>query len=104
MLSKYFIDMSYSQIIMVYCAAGLFIMHGIFILLRRVCPHFIIRDVDSDFISGLHAALFTITFLTLGYSLSNVTETVDKYQQDVTAEANELMTLDRLATFCDTPG
>jgi hypothetical protein len=104
MLSKYFIDLSYSQIIMIYCAVGLFIMHGLFILLRRVWPNFILRDVDSDFISGLHAALFTITFLTLGYSLSNVTETVDQYQQDVTAEANELKTLDMLATFYDTPG
>jgi hypothetical protein len=104
MLSKYFIDLSYSQIIMIYCAVGLFIMHGLFILLRRVWPNFILRDVDSDFISGLHAALFTITFLTLGYSLSNVTETVDKYQQDVIAEANELKTLDMLATFYDTPG
>jgi len=104
MLSKYFIDMSYSQIIMIYCAVGLFIMHGLFFSLRRVWPNFILRDIDSDFISGLHAALFTITFLTLGYSLSNVTETVDKYQQDVTAEANELKTLDMLATFYDTPG
>ncbi|NQW84818.1 MAG: DUF4239 domain-containing protein [Alcaligenaceae bacterium] len=79
-------------------------MYGLFLSLRRVWPHFIVQDVDSDFISGLHAALFTITFLTLGYSLSNVTETVDKYQQDVTAEANELKTLDMLATFYDTPG
>ena len=104
MFSKFFIDMSYSQIIIVYCAVGLFVMHGLFYSLRRVWPHFIVRDVDSDFISGLHAALFTITFLTLGYSLSNVTETVDQYQQDVTAEANELKTLDMLATFYDTPG
>jgi hypothetical protein len=104
MLSKYFIDMSYSQIIIVYCAVGFIVMHGLFYLLRRVLPHFVLRDIDSDFISGLHAALFTITFLTLGYSLSNVTETVDKYQQDVTAEANELKTLDMLATFYDTPG
>ena len=104
MISKLFIDMSYGQIIVIYCAAGLFIMYGLFLSLRRVLPHFIVQDVDSDFISGLHAALFTITFLTLGYSLSNVTETVDKYQQDVTAEANELKTLDMLATFYDTPG
>ena len=103
MPSKYFIDLSYSQIIVAYCAVGLFIMHGLFILLRRIWPNFIVRDVDSDFISGLHAALFTITFLTLGYSLSNVTETVDRYQQGVIIEANELKTLDMLATFYDTP-
>jgi len=104
MFSKFFIDMSYGQIIVVYCAVGLFVLYGTFFALRRVWPHFIIQDVDSDFISGLHAALFTITFLTLGYSLSNVTETVDKYQQDVIVEANELKTLDMLATFYDTPG
>ena len=56
----------------------------------------IIQEVDSDIISGLHAAIFTITFLTLGYCLTNASETIDQYQQNVTKEASEIQSLDNL--------
>lgn len=87
-------SIGYGTLIFVYSAVGLLIMYGLFFLLRRFCPNLIAEDVDSDFIAGLHAALFTITFLTLGYSLANVSETIDKYQQDVATEANNIKELD----------
>jgi hypothetical protein len=94
-----FDHMSYATIVLFYCVAGLLFTYGLYFSLRRFFPNFIVQDVDSDFIAGLHAALFTITFLTLGYSLANVGETVDKDQQDVVAEANEIKSLDFLLAF-----
>jgi len=94
-----FDHMSYSTIILFYCVVGLLFTFGLYVSLRKFCPHFILKDIDSDFIAGLHAALFTITFLTLGYSLANVGETADKYQQEVVAEANEIKSLDVLLAF-----
>ena len=76
-------------------------MYSVFFLLRRFWPSLIVQDVDSDFIAGLHAALFTITFLTLGYCLVNASDTVDAYQQNVVAEANDLKSLDILLTLYD---
>ena len=68
------IEKSYSEIVFIYCFFGLAILFGLFFLFRTVTPHFVVQDVDADFMSALHAGLFTITFLTLGYSLSNVNE------------------------------
>ncbi len=97
-----FDHMSYSSIIFFYSMIGFVFTFGLYFSLRIFFPRFIVQDVDSDFIAGLHAALFTITFLTLGYSLANVGETVDKYQQDVVAEANDIKSLDVLLAFYDT--
>lgn len=97
-----FDHMDYSSIIIFYCVIGFLFTYGLFFSLRKFFPHFIVQDVDSDFIAGLHAALFTITFLTLGYSLANVGETADKYQQDVVAEANDIKSLDVLLALYDT--
>ena len=99
----HFLDhLSYSNIVVFYSAFGFIFTYGLYFSLRTFFPHFVVQDVDSDFIAGLHAALFTITFLTLGYSLANVGETADKYQQDVVAEANEIKSLDVLLAFYDT--
>ncbi len=89
----------YTEIILIYCIGGALVMYGTFLLLRRVWPNLIVQDVDSDFIAGLHAALFTITFLTLGYCLVNASDTVDDYQQNVVAEANDIKSLDILLTL-----
>jgi hypothetical protein len=63
----YFFDhMSYSSIVVFYSTLGLIFTYGFYFSLRTFFPRFIVQDVDSDFIAGLHAALFTITFLTLG--------------------------------------
>ncbi len=99
MAFNFYSNMSYSALIAFYCIVGLVIMYGTYFLLRRLCPSLIVEDVDSDFIAGLHAALFTITFLTLGYCLVNASETVDNYQQTIEAEANELKSLDILLTL-----
>lgn len=99
---RLFDHMSYSSIVVFYSAIGFIITYGLYFSFRTFFPRFIVQDVDSDFIAGLHAALFTITFLTLGYSLANVGETADKYQQDVVAEANEIKSLDVLLAFYDT--
>jgi hypothetical protein len=98
-----FDDMQYSGIIFFYSLVGLVFTFGLYFSLRKAFPGFVLQGVDSDFISGLHAALFTITFLTLGYSLANVGQTADKYQQDVVAEANEIKSLDVLLALYDTP-
>lgn len=100
---SFFDNMEYGRIIAFYSVLGLLFTYGLYFILRKVFPKFIVQDVDSDFIAGLHAALFTITFLTLGYSLANVGETADKYQQDVVAEANDIKTLDVLLALYDTP-
>jgi len=100
---NFFDDMHYSSIILIYSLLGFVFTYGLYLLLRKVFPSFVVQDIDSDFIAGLHAALFTITFLTLGYSLANVGETADKYQQDVVAEANEIKSLDVLLTLYGTP-
>jgi hypothetical protein len=97
-----FDHMSYSSIVLFYLVIGFTFTYGLYFSLRTFFPHFIVQDIDSDFIAGLHAALFTITFLTLGYSLANVGETADKYQQDVVAEANQIKTMDVLLAFYDT--
>lgn len=102
MLKHFYNDMEYGNLIFLYCCTGFLVMYGLFFLLRRFLPNLIAQDIDSDFIAGLHAALFTITFLTLGYSLANVSETVDKYQQDVIQETNELQALDLLLTLYGT--
>ncbi|MDO9023305.1 hypothetical protein [Zwartia sp.] len=99
---NFFENMEYGRIIVFYSVAGLLFTYGLYFALRKLFPNFIVQDVDSDFIAGLHAALFTITFLTLGYSLANVGETADKYQQDVVAEANEIKSLDVLLGLYDT--
>jgi hypothetical protein len=98
----FFDHMDYTSIILFYCVVGLVFTYGLYFALRQFFPNFIVQDVDSDFIAGLHAALFTITFLTLGYSLANVGETADKYQQDVVAEANDIKSLDVLLALYDT--
>lgn len=99
-MSYAFLDtMSYTEIILLYCVGGALLMYGTFFLLRRFWPNLIVQDVDSDFIAGLHAALFTITFLTLGYCLVNASDTVDDYQQNVVAEANDIKSLDILLTL-----
>ncbi len=89
-------DSQYSQIIILYIVMGLAFTFSLYFILRKFFPRFVIQDCDADFMPGLHAALFTITFLTLGYSLANVAETVDNYQQDVVSEANEIKSLDVL--------
>ena len=95
-----FLDrMSYTDIILLYCVGGALVMYGTFFLMRQFWPNLIVQDVDSDFIAGLHAALFTITFLTLGYCLVNASDTVDDYQQNVVAEANDIKSLDILLTL-----
>jgi hypothetical protein len=99
---NFFDHMDYTSIILFYCVIGLVFTYGLYFALRQFFPNFIVQDVDSDFIAGLHAALFTITFLTLGYSLANVGETADKYQQDVVAEANDIKSLDVLLALYDT--
>lgn len=99
---NFFDHMDYTSIILFYCVVGLVLTFGMYFALRQFFPNFIVQDVDSDFIAGLHAALFTITFLTLGYSLANVGETADKYQQDVVAEANDIKSLDVLLALYDT--
>lgn len=98
MAFSFYSNLAYGELIAFYCIAGLAIMYSTFFLLRLLCPNLIVEDVDSDFIAGLHAALFTITFLTLGYCLVNASETVDTYQQGVEAEANDLKSLDLLLT------
>jgi hypothetical protein len=100
-IMQFFDHMSYTNIVVLYSVIGFVVTYSLYFLLRQFFPHFIVQDVDSDFIAGLHAALFTITFLTLGYSLANVGETADKYQQDVVAEANEIKSLDLLLAFYD---
>ncbi len=101
-MSFTFLDrMGYTEIILLYCLGGFLVMYGAFFLLRRFWPSLVVQEVDSDFIAGLHAALFTITFLTLGYCLVNASDTVDTYQQNVTAEANDIKSLDILLTFYD---
>lgn len=103
MLIHYFFEeLTYGQILLFYCFVGLSILYSVYFFLRRFFPGFIVQECDYDFMGGLHAALFTITFLTLGYSLSNVNDTIDKYQQDVVTEANELKSLDVLFTLYDT--
>ena len=89
-------DLSYGQLICLYTFSGAAIMYSSFYLLRKIWPSMIIQEVDSDIISGLHAAIFTITFLTLGYCLTNASETIDQYQQNVTKEASEIQSLDNL--------
>lgn len=96
---NFYSSMAYAELIGLYCSAGLILMYGAFFFLRRLCPNLIVQDVDSDFIAGLHAALFTITFLTLGYCLVNASETVDTYQQNVVTEANDIKSLDILLTL-----
>lgn len=98
----FFDHMNYSSIVIFYCVIGLVFTWGLYLSLRKFFPNFVVQDVDSDFIAGLHAALFTITFLTLGYSLANVGETADKYQQEVVAEANEIKSMDVLLALYDT--
>jgi len=99
-MSFTFLDrIGYSEIILIYCIGGALVMYGTFFLLRRFWPNLIVQDVDSDFIAGLHAAIFTITFLTLGYCLVNASDTVDDYQQNVVAEANDIKSLDILLTL-----
>lgn len=95
-------DSHYSLIIMLYILMGLAFTFSLSLILRKFFPRFIIQDSDADFMAGLHAALFTITFLTLGYSLANVAETVDNYQQDVVSEANEIKSLDVLLGLYNT--
>lgn len=104
MIFNFYNDMTYSDLIAVYCGAGLLVMYGVFFALRRLCPSLIVQDVDSDFIAGLHAALFTITFLTLGYCLVNASDTIDTYQQNVGVEANEIKSLDILLTLYNKQG
>lgn len=96
---SFYHDMTYSGLIALYCGAGFLVMYGALFALRRFFPKLIVQDVDSDFIAGLHAALFTITFLTLGYCLVNASDTVDTYQQNVGIEANEIKSLDILLTL-----
>lgn len=96
MLETLYLKTNYISIILFYSGLGLAVMYGFYFLFRRVWPNLVPQDIDSDFIAGLHAALFTITFLTLGYSLANVSETIDKYQQDVASEANDIKELDLL--------
>jgi hypothetical protein len=93
---NFYNDLSYIQIVSLYIFGGILVMYSMLLLLKNFWPTLIVEEVDSDFISGLHAALFTITFLTLGYCITNVTESVDKYQQNVSVEANEIRTLDNL--------
>lgn len=95
-------DSNYSHIIIFYILAGFSFTFSLYFFITKFYPRFIIQDVDADFMAGLHAALFTITFLTLGYSLANVAETEDNYQQDVVSEANEIRSLDILLTLYDT--
>lgn len=99
MAFNFYGSLDYSQLIFFYCLTGLALLFSTYFFLRRVCPKLIVEDVDSDFIAGLHAALFTITFLTLGYCLVNASETVDNYQQSVVAEANDIKKLDILLTL-----
>lgn len=100
---SFYSDMAYNELIALYCGAGFVFMYGTFFLLRRLYPNLIVQDVDSDFIAGLHAALFTITFLTLGYCLVNASDTVDHYQQNVEVEANDIKSLDILLTMYNKP-
>lgn len=101
MFDTFYHHLGYSSLIFIYSIAGLLVMYGLYFLFRRCWPDMTVQDVDSDFISGLHATLFTITFLTLGYSLANVTETTDKFQQDVAVEANDMNELDLLLGLYD---
>jgi len=94
-------NLHFTYIMMFYCLIGLAFTYSLYFILRKFLPRFVIQDNDADFISGLHAALFTITFLTLGYSLANVGETADKYQQNVVSEANEIKSLDVLLALYD---
>jgi hypothetical protein len=90
---------SYSFIVLFYCLIGLSFTYFLYFIIRKFFPKFVVPSGDSDFMAGLHSALFTITFLTLGYSLANVAETVDKYQQAISSEANEIKKLDVLLSF-----
>jgi hypothetical protein len=90
---------SYSFIVIFYCLIGLSFTFILFVSIRKFSPNFVVPSGDSDFMAGLHSALFTITFLTLGYSLANVAETVDNYQQTILTEANEIKKLDVLLSF-----
>jgi len=99
MAFNFYSSLDYSQLILFYCLAGLALMYSTYFFLRLACPKLIVEEVDSDFIAGLHAAIFTITFLTLGYCLVNASETVDNYQQSVVTEANDIKTLDILLTL-----
>lgn len=96
---RFFDHMTYSNIVVFYSVIGFVLTYGLYFLLRTFFPRFVVQDIDSDFVWGLHAALFTITFLTLGYSLANVGETSDKHQQEVVIEANEIKSLDVLLAF-----
>jgi hypothetical protein len=99
MISNFLNAMGYTELVIFYCTIGAVTMYGTFFLVRRLAPRLIAQDIDSDFISGLYAALFTITFLTLGYGLVNASETVDRFQQNVEIEANDIRTLDFLLSL-----
>lgn len=103
MISKINGSLSYGELIVAYCIIGAVIMYSSYFLMRRFVPKLIAADIDADFLAGLHAALFTITFLTLGYGLVNASETVDRFQQNVEVEANELRTLDFLLNLYGLP-
>lgn len=90
---------TYTQLVTLYSCAGAFVMYTAWYVLRKFWPGLIIEDVDSDFIAALHAALFTITFLTLGYCLVNASDTADNYQQNVEAEANDIKSLNILLSL-----
>lgn len=95
-LNNFINNLSYYQIVLLYTFSGLSVMYIVHLILRRYFRGLVIQDIDSDFIAGLHAALFTITFLTLGYALSNADEAVDNYQHQVSIEANKMESLDLL--------
>lgn len=96
MFFRLYSNLNFWQLIALYCCFGFFVMYGAFFLLRNFFPKLIVSENDADFMAALHAALFTITFLTLGYSLANANDTVDNYQQNVMFEANEIKSLDLL--------
>lgn len=99
--SRLYSNMEFYQLVILYCSFGYTVMYVSFFLLRKFWPSLIVPEDDADFMSALHAALFTITFLTLGYCLVNASDTVDRYQQNVTAEANEIKSLDLLLAMYD---
>jgi hypothetical protein len=101
MLFHIYSNFKFWQLILGYCLFGFVVMFGSYFLLRKYFPSLVVPEDDADFMSALHAALFTITFLTLGYSLVNASDTVDHYQQDVVYEANQIKSLDLLFAMYD---
>lgn len=98
-MQNYSYELPYWGYVLLFSIAPLALVYILFFALRYFRPNLEIKENDSDFIAALHAALFTITFLTLGYSLVAANDTIGQLQTNVINEANEIAHLDFLLSL-----